>query len=233
MKKICLLTLGVIFAMNISAQDLGVESIIVKSKVDTGWAAVTNDTIFTNDTVYLGVLLKNHGSRFIDITDSIAFAVSINGTPAGTYGVVVGKNVTPLAGDNTAELIIKKDQLFPTPVAGAEICAWPVFWSKGSMGGSTANDTACSTYEVIVRPEDNVSIENVQKISSFIGFSSTELTFTTGKTVSDLKIFDLTGKVVSTSFEVPSNTIYSHDISELQSGVYIATFGTEYYKFSK
>jgi len=59
------------------------------------------------------------------------------------------------------------------------------------------------------------------------------LTFTTGKTVSDLKIFDLTGKVVSTSFEVPSNTIYSHDISELQSGVYIATFGTEYYKFSK
>lgn len=320
MKKISLLTLGAIFAMNVSAQDLGVESIIVKSKVDTGWATITNDTIFTNDTVYLGVLFKNHGSAFININDSIAFAVSINGAPAVTYGTVIVKNITPLAGDNTAELIIKKDEIFITPIPGAKVCAWPVFWSKSNMGGSTANDTACNTFDIAARvinvkafsptegkagtdvtisgsyfgvdvannivkfsgelaviksanantiiatvpgaavsgnitveasgktgtstngfivldasgnPKNALSIADIQEISSFIGFSNNELVISTGDVISDLKIFDLTGKVVLTTSDISSNTVHTHNLNDLQSGVYIATYGSEYLKFSK
>ena len=138
MKKLSLLILIGFISFNVSAQDLGVEDIVIKSKVDTGWQIITNDTIVKDETVYLGVVYKNHGSNFIDIRDSIAFGVSVNGIPAGTYGAVTGKNVTPLAGDNTAEMIIRKDQVFPLVAANARICAWPVFWSKGSLGGQTS-----------------------------------------------------------------------------------------------
>lgn len=320
MKKLSLLFLLGFITFNLSAQDLGVESIVIKSKVDTGWQQVMNDTVFTNDTVYLGVVFKNHGSNFVDITDSIAFAVSVNGIPAGTYGAVTGKNVTPIAGSNTAELIIKKDQVFTVPLAGAKVCAWPVFWNKSNLGGQTSNDTSCSTYHlwnrvILVKsftptegkagtdvtitgsyfgavsgsnvvkfngepavikssssteivatvpgaavsgaisietkgtkgtstdnftildedgnPKNALSIGDINEISSFIGYSNNELILSTNNVSSELKIFDLTGKVVSTFSNVPSNTVYNHDLSDLQSGVYIATYGSEYLKFSK
>ena len=60
MKKISLLVLSSILAMSISAQDLGVESIVVKANVDTGWQKITNDTVLLNEAVYLGVIFKNY-----------------------------------------------------------------------------------------------------------------------------------------------------------------------------
>ena len=108
MKKISLLTLGAIFAMNVSAQDLGVKTIIVQSKVDTSWTNITNDTLLTNDTLYLGVLFENQAGGFVNNTDSIAFGITINGVPAGIYGAMVGGGGVPsTVGANTIEMIIK------------------------------------------------------------------------------------------------------------------------------
>jgi len=321
MKKISLLILGAIFAMNVSAQDLGVKTIIVQSKVDTNWKNITNDTLLTNETLYLGVLFENQAGGFVNNTDSIAFGVTINGVPAGIYGAMVGGSGVPsTVGANTIEMIIKKDQIFTIPLAAAKVCAYPIFWSQRGMGGSQANDTGCATFTIWDRvitvkdfspaeakigtditingsffgadiasnvvkfngevaviksatatmivasvpaaavsgnitveasgktgtstdgfivldasgnPKNALSIADVQEISSFIGFSNNELVISTADIVSDLKIFDLTGKVVSTTTDISSNTVYTHNLSDLQSGVYIATYGSEYFKFSK
>lgn len=320
MKKISLLVLSTILAMSISAQDLGVESIVVKANVDTGWQKITNDTVLLNETVYLGVVFRNYAGTLVNNTDSISFGVSVNGIPIGNLGAIVGKKLIPTAGFNTAEMILKKDQIFSTAIASAKVCAWPIFWSKQNMGGSTANDTGCATYTIWNRvitisnfapeegkagtditingsyfgadpasnlvkfngeiaviksatvntiiatvpgtavsgnitveasgktgtsaegfvvldengnPKDALSLADIQKISSFIGFSNNQLIISTGNTVTDLKIFDLTGKIVSSASGIPSNTMHTQNLSSLQSGVYIATCGSEYFKFSK
>ena len=240
MKKISLFILGAVFSMNVSAQDLGVKDVIVKSKVDTGWLEIVNDTIITGDTLHLGVLFENQAGAFINKNDSITFGVTINGITVGVYGGTVDNGLPSTMGYNTIEMIIKKDQVFTTPIAAAKVCAYPIVWSNGSMGGSVANDTGCTTFtimdKVIPEPKDTssvLSIAGIKEISSFIGFSNNELVISTGDVVSDLKIFDLTGKVVSTTSDISSNTVHTYNLNDLPFGIYIATYGSEYFKFSK
>ena len=114
----------------------------------------------------------------------------------------------------------------------------PVAATSGNItievGGKTG--TSAEGFTVLDadgNPKNAVSIAELNAISSFIGVSNNELVISTSNVSSDLKIFDLTGKVVSTVSNIPSNSVHNHDISNLQSGVYIATYGSEYLKFSK
>lgn len=321
MKKLYSLLAIALLSMGAIAQDFSVEEIIIRSKVDTGWAKIENDTVITGDTVHLGVLFYNAAGGVVSTTDSIAFGVSVAGLPAGSYGAEPGKNLPAGSGSfSRKEMIINKSQVFNTSAANIEVCAWPIFWSKGGLGGSTSNDTACATYTVWDRvitvknftplegkagvdvtingsyfgagvasnvvkfggetatiktasatqivatvpatgvsgkitvesagltgtstedftvlgadgaPVFPTSISELKNISAFIGIKNNQLMLNTGTQNRSISIIDLTGKVVHIEADLTLNEVVSIDLSHLHEGVYIATYGQEYLKFSK
>ncbi len=321
MKNFFTLTLILFVSFSIAAQDFAVDDIVIRSKVDTGWAKIENDTVLLNDTVYLGVVFNNAAGGIVSTLDSLAFGVSVGGLPIGSYGGIAGKNLPAGSGNfSITEIIIRRNQVFSVPVANVEICAWPVFWSRGGLGGSTANDTACATYSVWDRqislksftPEEGAvgtdvtisgsyfgpdaasnmvkiggetaviksasskeivatvpangvsgkitvesgglsatsatdftvldgdgnavyptSIKEIKELSAFGSIKNSALELHTNAVDNNLKVVDLTGKVVIEQNNLNLNSTEMIHLSELQKGIYIAVYGNEYLKFSK
>lgn len=321
MKRFFLLSSLFLFTLFGYAQvDGGVKTVMVNSNASGSWQAISNDTIIVGDTVQLAVVFKNFGGNIINSGDSLAFGFSVNGIPVGVFGGRTDNFVTGSAPNDTDVIVVTDQYVFSTTFTNAIVCAWPVFWSGGGFGGSTANDTACHTYKVwkkvitvknftptegevgtdvtihgsyfgkdaasnvvkfggetatiksatntkivatvpatgvtgsvtvesdgltgtstepfTVKDADGnvvypVSISEIKQVSSFVGINNGVLYMNSGRISQDLRIIDLTGKEVIVNTDIPLNSEYTIDLNSLQPGVYIATYGSEYIKFSK